>query len=105
MTDTASIIYVKKFGRLLVLILIIISVCLFLNLTKVIDIIGGISYMVPTDMTYNDESQDLSISLKKGQQTLSGDKALQMLRYCSYSDGNISRMSLGVDFIKAIAPN
>ncbi len=73
------------------------------NLTKVIDIIGGISYMVPTDMTYNDESQDLSISLKKGQQTLSGDQALQMLRYCSYSDGYISRMSLGVDFIKSIA--
>lgn len=73
------------------------------NLTKVIDIIGGISYMVPTDMTYNDESQDLSISLKKGQQTLSGDHALQMLRYCSYSDGYISRMSLGVDFIKSIA--
>lgn len=72
------------------------------KLTAAIDSIGGVSYMVPVDMHYIDETQSLEINLKKGQQTLDGKKALDLLRYSSYSDGNVSRMAIGVDFLKAL---
>ncbi len=72
------------------------------NLVSALGAIGDISYMVPTDMYYKDEEQSLTINLKKGQQTLTPAQALQLLRYNSYPDGNISRMATGVDFLKAI---
>lgn len=72
------------------------------NLISALGAIGDISYMVPTDMYYKDEEQSLTINLKKGQQTLTPAQALQLLRYNSYPDGNISRMATGVDFLKAI---
>ncbi len=72
------------------------------KLVSAIDAIGGISYMVPVDMHYIDETQSLEINLKKGQQTLDGKKSLDLLRYSSYSDGNVSRMAIGVDFLKAL---
>ena len=72
------------------------------NLVSALGAIGDISYMVPTDMYYKDEEQSLTINLKKGQQTLTPEQALQLLRYNSYPDGNISRMATGVDFLKAV---
>ena len=68
---------------------------------SVIDEFGGISFNVPTDMVYEDPSQDLIINLSKGEQTLNGDKAVKMLRYRSYSDGDVSRMNVTVDFMRA----
>jgi cell envelope-related function transcriptional attenuator common domain len=68
---------------------------------EVIDEFGGVSFPVPTDMLYEDPSQDLVIELSKGEQTLNGDKAVKMLRYRSYSDGDVSRMSVTVDFMRA----
>ena len=50
-------------------------------LIKLVDVIGGVEFDVPIDMVYDDDSQDLHINLKKGLQTLDGDKAEQLLRY------------------------
>lgn len=70
------------------------------DFAKIIDTINGISFNVPTDMVYEDPDQDLRINLTKGQQQLNGDKAVKMLRYRSYSDGDISRMGIAIEFAK-----
>ena len=69
---------------------------------KVIDEFGGITFNVLTDMVYEDPSQDLIINLSKGEQILNGDKAVKMLRYRSYSDGDTSRMDVTVDFLRTL---
>lgn len=68
----------------------------------VIDSIGGLVYNVPVDMYYIDESQSLEIDLKRGEINLDGENALKMLRYTSYSNGNSSRMALGLEFLRTL---
>lgn len=72
------------------------------NMAAIIDELGGIPFTVPVDMLYEDSSQDLTIKLKRGTTTLDGSAAMQMLRYVSYADGDISRQSLIVDFAQAL---
>ncbi len=48
---------------------------------EIIDILGGVDYYVPVDMNYDDPLQNLHIHLKKGQQTLTGEKAEQYVRF------------------------
>ena len=50
-------------------------------LIKLVDVIGGVDFYVPTDMVYTDTSQDLYINLKEGLQKIDGNKAEQLLRY------------------------
>lgn len=50
---------------------------------NIVDIIGGVEMYVPADMKYEDPAQDLYINLKKGYQTLDGDKAEQFVRFRS----------------------
>lgn len=50
-------------------------------LIKLVDVIGGVDFYVPTDMVYTDTSQDLHINLKEGMQKIDGNKAEQLLRY------------------------
>lgn len=69
---------------------------------SLINTIGGIEFDVPVDMSYVDESQQLEIKLKAGVQTLNGEKALQLLRYNGYTNGNTSRMEIGTRFVKAL---
>lgn len=59
---------------------------------KLIDALGGVNMFVPKDMKYNDFSQHLYIDLKKGQQHLDGEKAVQFLRYRYDGLGDISRV-------------
>lgn len=59
---------------------------------KLIDAIGGVEVYVPRDMKYTDHSQHLYIDLKKGQQTLDGDQALQFLRFRKDEYGDIGRV-------------
>ena len=62
------------------------------GIEKLIDALGGVNVYVPKDMKYNDFSQHLYIDLKKGEQHLNGEKAVQFLRY-RYDDlGDISRV-------------
>lgn len=58
----------------------------------IVDAIGGVEMYVPQDMYYPDPGQGLSINLKKGYQTLNGEKAEQFVRYrYGYSNGDIGR--------------
>ena len=50
-------------------------------LVQAVDILGGVEFNVPINMDYDDDTQDLHIHLKKGLQTLDGEKAEQLLRY------------------------
>lgn len=70
-------------------------------LSNLIDILGGISYKVPTAMYYYDPSQNLKINLKAGEQKLSGDQALQMLCFRGYSDGVEGREDTQLGFVRA----
>lgn len=62
------------------------------GIEKLIDALGGIDVYVPKDMKYNDFSQHLYINLKKGQQRLDGNKAVQFLRFRYDRYGDISRV-------------
>lgn len=71
------------------------------GLASVVDSFGGITYTVPTDMNYDDPSQNLSIHIPKGGRTLSGKEAVDMLRYRGYTDGEVSRRALATSFLKS----
>lgn len=80
-------------------------------LIEIVDLIGGVQFDVPIDMKYDDPSQDLHINLKKGLQTIDGDKAEQLLRFrhnnngtsypASYGDNDFGRMRTTREFMKA----
>jgi LCP family protein required for cell wall assembly len=81
----------------------------FKGFRKIIDNLGGVEFYVPFRMNYDDPTQDLYIHLKKGMQLLDGDKAEQLVRYRKgnntgqgYSEGDIGRMKMQQDFLKAL---
>lgn len=69
---------------------------------EILDLIDNISFNVPCDMKYTDESQGLVIDLKKGVQTLTSKQALNMLRFDSYPNSTNSRLSVSIDFMKTV---
>lgn len=73
----------------------------FLGVQSVVDILGGVELNVEMDMRYSDPLQDLEIDLKRGVQTLNGDKALQYLRYRN-GGGDIARIQRQQKFIGAL---
>ena len=71
---------------------------------EIVDAIGGVDFDVPRDMYYNDPSQNLHISLRKGYQHLDGAKAIQMIRFRkTYPGGDYDRIPVTQDFLKAVA--
>lgn len=82
------------------------------GLREVIDSIGGVYFKVPIDMDYDDQTQNLHIHLKAGNQLLDGDKAEQVLRFrhnndgtsypATYGDNDIGRMRTQREFIKIL---
>ena len=56
-------------------------------LIKLVDILGGVEFDVPIEMNYDDKSQNLHIHLKKGVQTIDGEKAEQLLRFRHNNNG------------------
>jgi len=70
---------------------------------ELVDAIGGVKFSVPQDMNWDDPAQDLYIHLKKGLQLLDGDKALQLVRYRQYVNGDIGRMEIQQHFLMALA--
>ncbi|MBQ3076164.1 MAG: LCP family protein [Clostridia bacterium] len=70
-------------------------------ISNLIDILGGISYKVPTTMYYYDPFQNLKINLKAGEQKLSGDQALQLLCFRGYSNGVEGREDTQLGFVRA----
>jgi len=69
--------------------------------SRVIDAIGGVDFFVEKNMFYHDPYQDLLINLRKGQQILDGDKAMQYVRYRGW-DGDIGRIARQQKFLLAM---
>lgn len=74
---------------------------------RLVDALGGVEFEVPFDMDYDDPYQDLHIHQKAGLRLLSGDDAMQVIRHRknndgSHSNGDIGRMEVQQDFLKAV---
>ncbi len=76
---------------------------------EIVDAMGGVYFDVPRNMNYDDPLQDLSIHQKKGYRLLSGDDAMQVLRYrhdndmrYGYADGDLGRVKTQQAFLKAM---
>jgi len=72
------------------------------DFAAIVDSVGGITFNVPCDMHYEDASQGLIISLERGLNNLSGEKALGLLRFNNYSDGITTRASVMSSFARAM---
>ena len=67
-----------------------------------VDIIGGVTLNIPCDMDYDDPAQGLSIHLRKGKQTLTGEQAASFIRYRSgYLRADIGRIDAQKLFLAA----
>ncbi len=69
---------------------------------KLIDALGGLNIYVTENMKYTDHSQHLYIDLKKGQQHLDGEKAIQFLRFRYDAYGDIGRVQRQQSFMRAL---
>ena len=69
-----------------------------------VEAIGGVWFDVPQDMYYVDYVQDLYIDIKAGYQLLDGYDALRLCRFRDgYAGGDIQRIEVQHDFLKALA--
>ena len=74
-----------------------------------VDAIGGVDFYVPLDMDYDDPIQGLSIHYQKGTQHLTGQQAMEVVRFRQNNDGtgygsqDIGRMNTQQEFLKAVA--
>lgn len=77
-----------------------------INLTgfkNIVDAIGGVEMDVPQNMVYDDPEQNLHINLKKGMQTLNGQKSEQLVRFRKdYAQGDLKRIDVQHIFMKAL---
>ena len=72
------------------------------TLKEMVDMISGVEIDIPKDMDYDDPSQNLSIHLKAGRNTLNGEEALGFIRYRSgYVTGDIGRLDAQKLFLNA----
>ena len=81
-------------------------------LIELVDAIGPIEYYVPTDMNYDDTSQNLHIHFEEGLQEIDGQEAEELLRFRKnndgtsfpeeYGDNDIGRMRNQREFIAAV---
>ena len=79
---------------------------------KLVDAIGGVYFDVPYNMDYHDPYQDLVIEQAKGYRLLSGDDAMQVIRWrkndpgSPYGNtggiGDSGRMEVQQNFLKAV---
>ena len=71
---------------------------------EIVDAIGGIDFYVPQDMYWDmRDTGDILIDLKEGQQVLDGDKAIQLVRFRRYAEGDVARVQVQQDFLKEAA--
>ncbi len=78
---------------------------------KIVDIIGGVEFDVPINMSYNDPCDDppLEINISAGLQSLDGQTALKLLRFrqnndkTGYPDGDLGRIKTQQAFIRVVA--
>ncbi|MBM7854769.1 LCP family protein required for cell wall assembly [Desulfohalotomaculum tongense] len=74
----------------------------FAGFKEVVDAVGGVDMYVEQNMNYYDQADGTHINLKKGQQHLDGEKALQYVRFRSYPRGDIDRVEHQQKFFKAL---
>ena len=75
---------------------------------EIVDALGGVEFDVPYNMDYDDPYQDLYIHQKKGLRKLSGDDAMQVIRWRKNNGkkneiGDTGRQKIQQDFLKAVA--
>lgn len=83
---------------------------------EIVDALGGVYFNVPYYMDYDDPYQDLYIHQEKGYRLLSGDDAMQVIRWRANNDespygysmsgggvGDTGRQKIQRDFLKALA--
>ena len=72
---------------------------------ELVDAIDGVWFEVPFDMNYDDPYQDLHIHQEAGYRLLSGDDAMQVIRWRKNngeaSGGDVARIPIQQDFLKA----
>jgi len=70
---------------------------------EIVDAVGGVEVDVPQDMYWDmSDTGDITINLKKGLQTLDGNKSLQLVRFRRYADGDVGRIQVQQLFMKAL---
>lgn len=75
---------------------------------QVVDAIGGVTYNVPLNMNYDDPDQDLHIHINAGEQWLSGEDAVKVIRWRQNNDGtgypmgDMGRIETQQDFLKSV---
>ena len=76
---------------------------------QIVDAMGGVWFDVPRNMNYDDPYQDLHIHQEKGYRLLTGDDAMQVLRYrhdndmrYGYPDGDLGRIETQQAFLTAM---
>ena len=76
---------------------------------QIVDAMGGVWFDVPRNMNYDDPYQDLHIHQEKGYRLLTGDDAMQVLRYrhdndmrYGYPDGDLGRIKTQQGLLKAM---
>lgn len=74
---------------------------------ELVEALGGVHFEVPFDMDYDDPYQDLHIHQKAGYRKLSGEDAMQVIRWrknnSGPSGGDIARLEVQQEFLKAVA--
>ncbi|WP_229263852.1 LCP family protein [Cohnella cholangitidis] len=77
----------------------------FQGFIKLVDALGGVDFYVEKDMKYSDaaDGHKFDIDLKKGQQHLDGEKALQYVRFRHDKLSDFTRTERQRDFLKAVA--
>ena len=70
---------------------------------ELVDALGGVWFDVPQDMDYDDPYQDLQIHQKAGYRLLTGEDAMEIVRFRSRGiDGDMARIQVQQDLMKAV---
>ena len=72
---------------------------------ELVDAVGGVELEIEDDLFYQDKSDNLLIDIKAGKQKLSGEKALDFVRYRDRITGDIGRISRQHKFLTSFKEN
>lgn len=70
--------------------------------SAVIDALGGVTFTVPQNMFYEDVNGTVLVDLPRGTRKLSGEQALQLVRFRGYDDGDVERSHIQREFVLTV---